>query len=92
MTDTNYTLYLFKIIEIIVPFFYTSANSHCVYKVIKVIESCSTQKLHLSIYFYIFDEENVYKSAKESNSLRVDRVVHFLGQNLVCVLEHHSHN
>ena len=28
----------------------------------------------------------------ESNSLRVDRVVHFLGQNLVCVLEHHRHN
>ena len=69
------------------------------YKVIKLIENCSTRK-YIWAYFYILMictqlpdfEQNVYKSAKESNSLRVDRVVHFLGQNLVYILEHHRHN
>ena len=90
----------FKNIENIVSFFHRSANNHSLYKVIKVIENCSTQNYiwaDTSLFLMICTqapefEQNVYKSAKESNSLRVDRVVHFLGQNLVCVVEHHSHN
>ena len=94
------TLCISKNIENIVSFFHRSANNHSLYKVIKVIENCSTQNyiwadtfLFLMICTQAPDfEENVYKSATESNSLRVHRVVHFLGQNLVCVVEHHRHN